>query len=266
MVTTGEARSKIRSWFKKERRDENIVQGKAEVDRELRRNFIRLDGEQYDAFLQRIAERQHCASVEDFYATVGYGGLVISRMMPGIKDEYNRNWRQAEESAQPAKAPERPRKSGGSSGGVIVEGIDNCLINMARCCAPVPGEEIIGFITRGHGLTIHRRDCVNVPRDLAECPEPERWVKARWDDSVQVETMSTLEVYAIDRDGLVLDIANAMSKAHVKIQSINARPINEGNCLTTLTLSVNSREHLENVVKILKKIPSVYHIERGAGR
>ena len=155
---------------------------------------------------------------------------------------------------------------GGSSGGVIVEGIDNCLINMARCCAPVPGEEIIGFITRGHGLTIHRRDCVNVPRDLAECPEPERWVKARWDDSVQVETMSTLEVYAIDRDGLVLDIANAMSKAHVKIQSINARPINEGNCLTTLTLSVNSREHLENVVKILKKIPSVYHIERGAGR
>ena len=266
VVTTGEARSKIRSWFKKERRDENIVQGKAEVDRELRRNFIRLDGEQYDAFLQRIAERQHCASVEDFYATVGYGGLVISRMMPGIKDEYNRNWRQAEESAQLAKAPERPRKSGGSSGGVIVEGIDNCLINMARCCAPVPGEEIIGFITRGHGLTIHRRDCVNVPRDLAECPEPERWVKARWDDSVQVETMSTLEVYAIDRDGLVLDIANAMSKAHVKIQSINARPINEGNCLTTLTLSVNSREHLENVVKILKKIPSVYHIERGAGR
>ena len=266
VVTTGEARSKIRSWFKKERRDENIVQGKAEVDRELRRNFIRLDGDQYDAFLQRIAERQHCASVEDFYATVGYGGLVISRMMPGIKDEYNRNWRQAEESAQPAKAPERPRKSGGSSGGVIVEGIDNCLINMARCCAPVPGEEIIGFITRGHGLTIHRRDCVNVPRDLAECPEPERWVKARWDDSVQVETMSTLEVYAIDRDGLVLDIANAMSKAHVKIQSINARPINEGNCLTTLTLSVNSREHLENVVKILKKIPSVYHIERGAGR
>ena len=266
VVTTGEARSKIRSWFKKERRDENIVQGKAEVDRELRRNFIRLDGEQYDAFLQRIAERQHCASVEDFYATVGYGGLVISRMMPGIKDEYNRNWRQAEESAQPAKAPERPRKSGGSSGGVIVEGIDNCLINMARCCAPVPGEEIIGFITRGHGLTVHRRDCVNVPRDLAECPEPERWVKARWDDSVQVETMSTLEVYAIDRDGLVLDIANAMSKAHVKIQSINARPINEGNCLTTLTLSVNSREHLENVVKILKKIPSVYHIERGAGR
>ena len=242
VVTTGEARSKIRSWFKKERRDENIVQGKAEVDRELRRNFIRLDGEQYDAFLQRIAERQHCASVEDFYATVGYGGLVISRMMPGIKDEYNRNWRQAEESAQPAKAPERPRKSGGSSGGVIVEGIDNCLINMARCCAPVPGEEIIGFITRGHGLTVHRRDCVNV------------------------ETMSTLEVYAIDRDGLVLDIANAMSKAHVKIQSINARPINEGNCLTTLTLSVNSREHLENVVKILKKIPSVYHIERGAGR
>lgn len=121
------------------------------MDRELRRNFIRLDGEQYDAFLQRIAERQHCASVEDFYATVGYGGLVISRMMPGIKDEYNRNWRQAEESAQPAKAPERPRKSGGSSGGVIVEGIDNCLINMARCCAPVPVRRSSALLPGGTG-------------------------------------------------------------------------------------------------------------------
>ena len=138
VVTTGEARSKIRSWFKKERRDENIVQGKAEVDRELRRNFIRLDGEQYDAFLQRIAERQHCASVEDFYATVGYGGLVISRMMPGIKDEYNATGARRRSLPNRQKPRKRPRKSGGSSGGVIVEGIDNCLINMARCCAPVP--------------------------------------------------------------------------------------------------------------------------------
>lgn len=265
IVTTGEARSKIRSWFKKERRDENIAQGRAEVERELRRNFIRLEGEQYAAFLQRISERQHCATVEDFYAAVGYGGLIMSRMMPGIKDEYNRNWKQKEEQSAPPVQPDRTRKGTKSSGGVIVEGIDNCLIKMARCCTPIPGEEIIGFITRGHGLSVHRRDCINVPKDIENSPEPERWVKARWDSTAQVEAVSTLEIYAIDRDGLVLDITAALAKAHVKIHSINARPINEGNCLTTLTLSVNSREHLENLVKIIRKIDSVYHIERGAG-
>lgn len=266
IVSTGEARSKIRSWFKKERRDENIVEGKAEVERELRRNFIRLEGEQYTAFLEKIAERQHCASLEDFYAAVGYGGLMISRMMPGIKDEYNRNWRQKEDVPVQTAQPERPRRNAKSSGGVIVEGIDNCLINMAKCCTPIPGEEIVGFITRGHGLTVHRRDCINVPKDLENCPEPERWVKAGWDKSVQVNAISTLEVYAIDRDGLVLDITSELAKAHVKIHSINARPINEGNCLTTLTLTVNSREHLDNVVKIIRKIDSVYHIERGTAR
>lgn len=266
IVTTGEARSKIRSWFKKEKREENILEGRSEVERELRRNFIRLEGEQYSAFLKKIAERQHCASIEDFYATIGYGGLVMSRLMPGIKDEYNRNWRQKDEQTTPAVVQQQPPKPIKGSGGIIVEGIDNCLIKMSKCCSPIPGEEIIGFITRGHGLSIHRRDCVNVPKDIEHCPEPERWVKAYWDKDVEVEAKSTLEVYAIDRDGLVLDITAALAKAHVKIHSINARPINEGNCLTTLTLTVNSREHLENVIKIIRKIDNVYQIERVAGK
>ena len=266
IVTTGEARSKIRSWFKKEKREENILEGRSEVERELRRNFIRLEGEQYSAFLKKIAERQHCASIEDFYATIGYGGLVMSRLMPGIKDEYNRNWRQKDEQTAHAVVQQQPPKPIKGSGGIIVEGIDNCLIKMSKCCSPIPGEEIIGFITRGHGLSIHRRDCVNVPKDIEHCPEPERWVKAYWDKDVEVEAKSTLEVYAIDRDGLVLDITAALAKAHVKIHSINARPINEGNCLTTLTLTVNSREHLENVIKIIRKIDNVYQIERVAGK
>lgn len=263
IVTTGEARNKIRSWYKKEKREENIIEGRAEVERELKRNFVRLEGEQYDAFLQKIAQRQHCASVEDFYATVGYGGLAISRLMPGIKDEYNRHWRAKE---PPTEAEfdvlSRPNKVSKNSGGVIVEGIDNCLIKMARCCSPLPGEKIIGFITRGHGLSVHRRDCINVPKDIKNSPEPERWVKASWDKSIEVEAMSTLEIYAINRDSFVLDVTACLAKAHIKIHSINARPINDGNCLTTLTLTVNGREHLENIVKMLKKIEGVYHIER----
>lgn len=261
IVTTGESRSKIRAWFKKEKRDENIVQGKAEVDRELKRNFIRLAGERYEQFVMKIAERQHFTNLDDFYAAVGYGGIQITRLMPGIKDEYNRNWR-PQEPPKPVVPVTNQTASSKSSGGVIVEGIDNCLIKMARCCSPIPGEEIIGFINRGTGLTIHRRDCVNVPVDVALSPEPDRWVKAHWDSSVKVDARSTIDVYAIDRDGVVLDITTKMANAHVKIHSINARPINDGNCLTTMTISVNSKEHLESVLKLIRKIDGVYHIER----
>lgn len=262
IVKTGEARSKIRAWFKKEKREENIEEGKTTVERELRRNFIRLDGEQYDEFIKKISERQHFSEIDEFYAAVGYGGIQINRLMPGIKDEYNRNWKEKEPEKAPPNIIDKPRKTSSSGYGVIVEGIDNCLIKMARCCSPLPGEEIVGFITRGHGLSIHKRNCSNVPEDLEHCAEPERWIKAHWDDSVKIESKSTLDVYAIDRDGVVLDITKTLMNMHVKIHSINARPINDGNCLTTMTVAVNSKEHLDNIVKVIRKIDGVYHIER----
>lgn len=265
IVKTGEARNKIRSWFKKEKREENIEEGKAVVEKELRRNFIRLTPDQYDDFIKKIAERQHYAKVDEFYAAIGYGGIQFNRLMPGIKDEYNRNWKEEKEPEKPQNIVDKPRRRP-SGNGVIVEGIDNCLINMAKCCCPLPGEEIVGFITRGHGLSIHKRNCVNVPEDLKHCAEPERWINAYWDENVKVESKSTLDVYAIDRDGVVLDITSTLMKLHVKIHSINARPINDGNCLTTLTVAVNSKEHLDNIVKIIRKIDGVYHIERSVIR
>ncbi len=263
IVKTGEARNKIRTWFKRERREENIEEGRVIVEKELRRNFIRLSGEKYGEFIARIAQRQHCKDTDEFYAAVGYGGIQINRLMPGIKDEYNRNWKEEKEAEKPSviNIVDKPRKAS-SSNGIIVEGIDNCLIKMAKCCSPLPGEEIVGFITRGHGLSVHKRSCVNVPQDFENCPEPERWIKAHWDENVKIETKSTIDVYAIDRDGVVLDITSKLMSMHVKIHSINARPINDGNCLTTLTVAVNSKEHLENISKIIRKIDGVYHIER----
>lgn len=265
IVKTGESRSKIRSWFKKEKREENIINGRNEVEREFKRNFIRLDSEQYEKFLKRIAQRQHFDEIDDFYAAVGYGGIQITRLMPGIKDEYNRNWKPKETAPPKPVLNIEENTSSKNSNGVVVEGIDNCLIKMARCCSPVPGEPIIGFINRGTGLTVHRRDCVNVPADISLSSEPERWVKCHWDGNVEVEARSTIDVYAIDRDGVVLDITTKMANAHVKIHSINARPINEGNCLTTMTVSVNSKEHLESILKLLRKVDGVYHIERSGG-
>lgn len=264
IVRTGEARNKIRSWFKKERREENIASGKQQVEQEFKRNFIRLNADDYNAFLEKIAERQHFASVDEFYAAIGYGGILINRLIPGIKDEYNRNWKPKEplksEGASNYLVINKP--SSKSTGGVVVDGIDDCLIKMAKCCNPIPGDDIIGFITRGHGLSIHKRDCKNVPSDLNNCQEPERWLSAHWDSNVKVEVQSTLNIYAIDRDGFVLDITSTLASAHVKIHSLNARPINDGNCVTTMTLTVNSKEHLENLVKMINKVQGVYHIER----
>lgn len=265
IVKTSEARSKIRAWFKKERREENIVQGKAELEHEFKRNFIRFeDNAKYEEFLKKIAERQRFRTVDDLYAAIGYGGVKISRLMPGVKDEYNKNWKEVKEET-PAAVPEKVSansESTNSSGGVIVEGIDNCLINMGKCCNPLPGEPIIGFITRGHGLTIHRRDCKNVPQDIEASPEPERWIRARWDANIKVEARSTLNIYSINRDGLLLDVTAAIMNAHVKMHMVNARTINDGNCQITLTISVNGKEHLESIIRLLNKINGVYLIER----
>ena len=223
--------------------------------------MIGLSGTKYDEFIKRISEKQHFAQVDEFYAAVGYGGIQINRLMPELRTSIIKTGKKKRRKSPRHKRAGSPRRNA-SSNGVIVEGIDNCLIKMARCCNPLPGEEIIGFITRGHGLSIHRRNCVNVPRDLAHCAEPERWLKAHWDDSVKIETQSTLDVYAIDRDGIVLDITSTLMNMHVKIHSINARPIHDGNCLTTLTVAVSSKEHLDNIVRIIRKIDGVYHIER----
>ncbi|MBR3738456.1 MAG: bifunctional (p)ppGpp synthetase/guanosine-3',5'-bis(diphosphate) 3'-pyrophosphohydrolase, partial [Eubacterium sp.] len=263
-VKTGGARSKIRAWFKHEKRDENIAQGKSEIEREFKRNFIRLDEEDYAKFILKIAERSHFTNEDDFYAAIGYGGIQLSRLMPGIKDEYNRNWKPKEEDNK-AKVDETLKKLNQPSkavGGIIVEGFDNSPINMGRCCNPLPGENIIGFITRGHGITIHRRECKNVPADIASSAEPERWVNARWNDNIQVEARSTINIYAINREGVLLDITTVLASAHIKIHAISARPINDGNCVTNLTIAVNGKEHLETIIKMLNKINGVYLIER----
>ncbi len=262
IVKTGEARNKIRSWFKKERREENIEEGRATVEREFRRNFIRLSPEKYNEFLEKISERQHFSEVDEFFAAVGYGGIQLNKMMPSIKDEYNRNWKEHEPAKVEEVIAKAQKQPTASSSGIIVEGIDNCLIKISKCCSPLPGEEIIGFITRGHGLSIHRRNCANVPKDLENCAEPERWISAHWDENVKIETKSVLDIYAIDRDGVVLYITSKLMAMHVKIHSINARPINDGNCLTTMSVAVNSKEHLDNIVKMIRKIEGVYHIER----
>ncbi len=259
IVKTSQARTKIRQWFKKEKRDENIVEGKNEVEKEFRRNFIRLTDEQYDDFVLKIAERQHCKTVEDFYAAIGYGGVSLIRLMPKIKEDYAKLTK-PEGEPQITIAPVRKRTK--SNEGVVVEGIDNCLIKFSRCCNPLPGDDIIGFITRGHGVSVHTRSCTNVPQDISKAGEPERWVTAYWDTNVKEDFKCTLSLYCLNRIGMLADISSLLAGMRIMINDLSTRNTKDGRAIIMVTVSVNGVEHLNSLVAKLQKVEGVLTIER----
>ena len=262
-VKTGEARNKIRAWFKKERREENIEQGKESLERELSRNNIRLPEEKMQELIVGQSRRLHYADVQDFYAAIGYGGVLISRIMPRLKDEYNRMIK-AEEVLTPDKVVTAPSRSHHNNGGVIIEHMDNCLVKFARCCNPLPGDDIIGFITRGYGVSVHKRDCTNVPRDVSAAAEPERWLGAWWEENLaKTDFKANLAIHTADRIGLLADLTTQLASMHVMIHALNSKDNDLGEAMIGLTIAVNSVEHLNTVIARLKRIPGVHSITRG---
>ncbi len=260
LVKTSEARNKIRSWYKRERRDENIQQGREELEREMARNFIRLSGEDLEDFLMAQAKRQHCDSIDDFYAAIGYGGILLSRLVPRMKEDAAKYTRTEPVTAESVTAAAKPHRH--HNGGVIIESMDNCLVKFARCCNPVPGDEIIGFITRGYGVSIHTKDCSNVPADPSHSAEPERWVKVSWEDSVREEFKAELHIIAADRIELLADITAQLAAMHVMIYGMQARE-NRGQGEVFVTVGVNSLPHLQEVMTRLKRVSGVEDIKRG---
>ena len=259
IVKTSEARNKIRAWYKKERREENIEQGRTEMERELSRNLIRLPEDRMQEFLLSQAKKQHCDTLDDFYAAIGYGGVLLSRIIPRMKEDYLKLVKTEEIPSPDALVTAKKHHN---NGGVIIEGMDNCLVKFARCCNPVPGDDIIGFITRGYGVSIHKKDCVNVPRDISLAAEPERWIKVSWEESVRDEFKATLHVVARDRQALLADVTTQLASMHVMIHAINAREPKDGQASMTLTVGVSSLDHLQSVIARLSRIEGVYNIER----
>ncbi len=258
IAVTNSAKAKIRSWFKKEKREENIQEGRSEIERELRRNGISLNDEEFIEFINVLARKMHLADAEEFFAAIGYGGILISKVMPRIREDYNKRI----SSAKAVEINNVVPKTRTSSEGVIVEGIDNCLVKLARCCAPLPGDDIIGFITRGHGVSIHKRDCNNVPVDLSAAAQPERWIQAYWDKAKRESFISTIQISAIDREQLVSDVMNAAYNMRLAVHSINARQLKGGNSVILITISAESVEHLKSIIARLEKINGVYSVER----
>ncbi len=259
IAVTSSAKAKIRSWFKREKRAENIETGKADFEKELRRNNIELDTDKDSEYIEDLAKKYRVANAEEFYAAIGYGGILLSKVIPRIKDDFIKK---AAAQKKPEIVPIAETKHVKSSDGVIVKGVDNCLIKFSKCCNPLPGDDIIGFITRGHGVSIHKRDCNNVPKDITTCEEPDRWIPAHWDGTKQESFISTLKAIGIDREGILIEVMSALSNMRVPIHSISAKQTKDGNCVIILTISAESVEHLRSITARIEKVPQIYHVER----
>ncbi|MDE5946301.1 MAG: bifunctional (p)ppGpp synthetase/guanosine-3',5'-bis(diphosphate) 3'-pyrophosphohydrolase [Oscillospiraceae bacterium] len=259
IVKTSEAKSKIRTWFKRECREENIATGKLELEREFKRYRINIPENKREEFLSDDFKRHNCTNLEDFYASIGYGGTNLSKIIPRLQDKYNTLY-----NTEPAKKEIiEPSKAKG----IIVDAIDDCVTKFAQCCNPLPGDDIIGYITRGYGITVHNINCSNYKSALERNNPDEiaRWCDVKWPEDISTKTIQTsIEVVAIDRVGLVRDISSVLADAHIPIVHSSSRNLKNGNALFEANLEIAGKEQLKNLFDKLRKIKDVISVERAS--
>ena len=258
IVRTSEAKSKIRNWFKKMRREENIQQGRDALARELRREMIFIPDDGLDEFVGSCCRRLRQNNAEELYAAIGYGGITIANCLPKLKEE----WQKRKEDDKTEQLAKVDLSKVHATDGVVVEGFDNTPIKFAKCCSPLPGDPIVGFITRGFGVSIHKQSCANAISSMKDPTNAPRWVKAYWADSVKDSYKAGLEIIALDRNELLRDVLAALADIRVPIYTMNARQV-ENNCaVVSLTIGINNTEHLNRVVARLAKVKDVLKVTR----
>ena len=282
IAKSNEARNKIRQWFKRERREENIATGRALFEAELKHMKIPMTAITAEDVLPHILHKVRFGTLDELYASIGYGGTTAVKSVARIKDELARLGRlQAEKAAAAAKTTaesvivpgstaQTPTsgqvKPKHSDSGIIVEGLGNCLVKFAKCCTPVPGDPVIGFITRGYGVSVHRSDCPNAAPEKRKPEEADRWVKVSWVESSLPNYKTALELSSKDRDGLTLDVAMALSAAKVKVNALTARSLPDGHASINIVVEVKDKEELATVINKLNNIQGVYHVARASGK
>ena len=286
LCKSNEARIKIRQWFKKERREENIATGRAAFEAELKHSKMSLAAITADEVLPHLLRKLRCGTLDELYASIGYGGTTAAKSVARIRDELQRLGRlQAERAAAAARttaesvimpggvnnipAPSDstgPARIGRSDSGIIVEGMGNCLVKFAKCCTPVPGDPVIGFITRGYGVSVHRCDCPNASPEKRKPEEESRWVKVSWAEGKLPSYRTSLELSAKDRDNLMLDVTMALSTAQVKVSALSARALPDGYATISIVVAVTDKNELESVINKLNNIQGVYQVARASGK
>ena len=259
IAKTNEAKGKIRAWFKRECRAENISRGKASFDAEMKRNSIYPD----DEFLKQIAKRQHFENVDDFYAAIGYGGVMLSKIVQKTKEDYLKLQKTKQESETPdVEAAISETIARKQSGGVIVDGIEGCEVHFAKCCNPLPGDDIIGFVTRGFGVSVHKLDCKNVTEQQSNPSNSERWISVKWAAGAKASYEATLDIVSQDRTALIADISTAIAASRIPIHAIIAHNLKNGNASVSVTMEISGLEQLKNIMVKLRKIEGVITVER----
>ena len=265
IVKTSAARNKIRLWFKKERREENIERGREAFEKELSKNSINFTQEEIESVLEGMLRKHSCDNMEDFYSAIGYGGIQLWKAIQRLKDEYAKTKRalvSEEDVANHIARQAASKTSRKAKGGVLIDGMENCLIKFSKCCNPLPGDDIIGFITRGFGVSIHKRECSNVPVNINNASEPERWVNAHWDTDVKESFKSTLEISAEEREGLLMDITQQMFNMHINLNMLNSRVTKDGTAVVYINITVNGPDHLQSVMSRISTIKGIISVKR----
>jgi len=264
IVKSSEARNKIRQWFKKEKREENIVHGRNAFEGEMRRQGFSMDAISRGEVHEQVLKRLGFPSFEDAYAAIGYGGLSAQKSVGKVKDVLV-------QLAKPGKSlldkinQQKPPSAAKAVGGIMVEGLDNCLVKFSRCCAPVPGDEVVGFITRGHGVSVHQAGCVNYLNTAGNAEDQGRWIPVTWANTEGKTYQTNLALTATDRDGLVLDIAQALAAIKVRVRSLTARDVGNSNAAVAfISLEVADLKELQGAINKLSNIPGVKEVSRSS--
>ena len=262
IVKSPEARNKIRQWFKKEKRDENIVHGKQALVGELRHANISMSDAMEDAVIKKLLSPTGFQKIEDLYAAIGYGGVSTQKIVNRIRDILRMI---AKEQAKDQEFPLteiKPSVRTKPVQGVIIEGLDGCLIKFARCCSPVPGDAIIGFITRGHGVSVHRQDCMNYIQQEKQDENQGRWVSATWSDTDNKSYSTGLNITMRSRKGLVIEIASVFNSMNIDMTSFNARETGKDLAFITVVVQVKTRDDLISAMARLMSIRGVTEVKR----
>ena len=262
LCKTSQARTKINQWLKKERREENIQHGKELIDKELKR--INLSHNQLfrSEWVEMLCKKYTFSSIDDIYAAVGYGGLTVNKVISRLREEYRKVQKAEDAKVIPVvDGTQNRRKS--SSNGVVVEGIEDCLVRFSRCCSPVPGDDIIGYITRGRGVSIHRKDCPNV-LSSKNSGEKERLIGVHWETDLDQKGsyLTQIQVYANDRKGLLAEIASTISDLKILITAINSKLLKDNVVVVNFTIEIKSKPELDTLAKKLKNIKGVFDVKR----
>ena len=260
-VKSASARNKINNWFKKEKKAEHIERGKDLIEKEIKRLGMSYDKLFKTDYINAMLNRYKYKDLDEMYAAVGFGANSATKVVARMLIEYRKDNKEEglEEKLEELSKSRSNKKRKVSSNGIIVKGIDNCLVKLSKCCNPLPGDEIIGYVTKGRGVSVHRKDCVNV-KDLIK--EENRIIEVSWVEEEKATYNVTMEVYANDRSGLLSDVVKEITKTKMNIVGVNAKTGKDRIALIEITIETKNLEELNNIFKAIRKVDSVYEVKR----